>query len=131
MLLDSCLCVFSVADLTPTSVVILLLQQIVNFKCTCVHTHAHTHAHTHTHTHTQRILVSWTMCSVRAAAALVSAPFLYATFYTRYICCYGYGCGVVTLSWFRVSHRVVCSVVSMVTVVPYPRLGEHASVVNF
>ena len=50
MLLDSCLCVFSVADLTPTSVVILLSQQIVNFKCTCVHTHAHTHAHTHTHT---------------------------------------------------------------------------------
>ena len=68
------------------------------------------------------------MCSVRAAAALVSAQFLYATFY---ICCYGYRCGVVTLSWFRVSHRVVCSVVSMATVVPYPRLGEHASVVNF
>ena len=59
LLLDSCLCVFSVANLAPTtcsnSIIIAdckFQTYTLTYAHTCTHTHTHTHTLTHMHTHT-------------------------------------------------------------------------------
>ena len=129
-LLDSCLCIFSVPNLTPFTCSNCIITTDCKFQThmhthTCTHTHTLTHTLTHTQTNTHNTHDEYSSSS----SSLGECITLYT--YKLYICFYGYGCGVVTLSWFRVSHIVLCSVVSMAIVEPYPRLGEHASVANY